>query len=561
MAGIADDHINRLSALATDRISVEAVWQQAADVAAPDAADFTGTAAAQSATSVLGLPVNKSAERSVKLYDATAANAVDRLASGLESVICPQSEYWHTLSIDDWTHDDTPDDAKAWIEKSRNYLFKQRYDADSGWINSIQTCFRRSVVFGNSFQYVDEGWDKRAAIRYRYMPLNECYVAEDAHGTIHTWYRLYTLSAEQAVGQFGSRVHSKIQKAAESATDKDRRFVFLQCVSPRGDYGDSSVTSTQMMYQSQHIDVDNKMVVRTSGYHEFPIIDYRWLAEPGRVYADGLISRCLADIQALQLMAKNELVAGQQAIDPPLLVANAGVMNRPNTNPGAINFGGMDAQGRKMIEPLFTGQRLDFATKVLEAKRLQIKESLYINLFATLVDPHTQSATEALIRNNEKGELLGPAGARFQQSLSRLVDREMGILSRRGMYAPDSKLAPPRSVQGRSVAPTFTSQIDRLRRTKEAEGTIRTLEIMAPLAQIDNEVVDIFDGDAMAKGLAEILGMPQSFVRPREIVAQRRAARQQQVAMAQNAAIAKDLAAAGKQGSDAIAGIKQSGML
>ena len=54
----------------------------------------------------------------------------------------------------------------------------------------------------------------------------------------------------------------------------------------------------------------------------------------------------------------------------------------------------------------------------MEVRRTQVKETLYINLFQTLIKNPEMTATEAMIRNNEKGELLGPAGGKIQAALS-----------------------------------------------------------------------------------------------------------------------------------------------
>src|SRR5262249_51840528 len=154
------------------------------------------------------------------------------------------------------------------------------------------------------------------------------------------------------------------------------------------------------------------------------------------------------------------------------------------------------------------GQRLDFATMVIEAKRHMVKESMYLNLFALLVQNPQMSATEAMIRANEKGELLGPAGARLQQTLSRQVDRELSILIRKGLYERNSPYRVPDRLQGKQITPKMTGPLDRLRHAKETEGTLRLLEAVAPLAQVDPTVVDNFDPDATVQKLREGLGAP-----------------------------------------------------
>ncbi len=554
--GVAQDICKRLSELAVQRQSFERIWRQVRRVAAPETRDID-FGLGGSISGVVNDPIG--ARTSKGIYDTTAVNAVDRLASGIEALIIPQSEKWHGLGVVDLTRDDLDDSEKLWLERQANLLFKVRYDADSGWVPAAQTAIRRCIAFGAGFIWTEEG-DGKALIRYRGLPTFECYIAENHYGVIDTFYRYYTLTARQAVQKFKDRCSAKLKTAANNPADMDRPFRFVHAVQPRADYGNWSRGVRGAEWASMHVEYETKTLVGESGFFEFPVVDFRWLPESGCPWGEGPVMKCLADIQSLNQMAKNEMLAGQQAVDPPLLVANAGVMNRPNTNPGAVNFGGLSMSGQKMIEPLFTGQRLDFATMVLEAKRNQVKDSMYLNLFALLVQNPQMSATEALIRANEKGELLGPAGSRLQQSLSRMIDREMGILIRKGLYDQGSAFQVPRSLQGRDTMAQMTSVLDRMRRTKEAEGALRLLEAAAPLAQIDPTVMDAMEPDETIRGLAEIFGVPRSFIRDKKVVAQLRQQRAEQQAAAQNIAAASEMAKASAQGSQALVNSRDAGL-
>lgn len=557
MSGIVQDVMDRLAQLSALRAGFEAVWDQVDAVAA------THTAPGGFGRVGQGLLPNVpyAADRSKKLYDSTGLNAVDRLASGIEALVIPQSEYWHNLGIVGLKAPKRTKLENQWLQDQRDLLFDVRYDADSGWVNASQSSIRSCISHGSGFFYVEEGFSNHAFVTYQYIPLRECYISTNALGQVDCFYRYYQLTASQALTEFGSQLAPKIKEAAARASDKDKPFMFVQAVSPRGDYGTMRDGVQKSQWRSIHIAVDEKRVCRERGYFEFPVIDFRWLPEGIQNWGEGPVMKCLADIQSLQVMGRNELLAGEQAVRPTLLVANAGVMNRPNATPGANILGGLNAQGQEMVKPLFNGQRLDFATMVIEAKRNMVKDSMYLNLFALLVQNPQMSATEAMIRANEKGELLGPAGSRLQQSLSRMIMREMGILIRKGIYDKGSIYQVPPSLQGKKPVPEMKGPLDRLRHAKETEGTLRLLEAVAPLAQVDPEVVDNFDSDATVAKLREGLGAPVEVLRDPKVRDQRRAARAQQQQLAQAAATAKDMAAAGKQGTDALAGMKSAGVL
>lgn len=545
----ADSVIKRLSELQGIRVAHEAVWQQIAKVAAPDAGDFSYSSLhTKTSTTLFDIP--QAAKRSKDLYDTTAVVGVDRLASIIESLICPQNERWHDLDVLDFSHEESTDEEKRWLERLRNLMFRVRYDSDSGWTASLQTTLRRLAGFGNGFMFVDEGYDDRALIRYRAIPLEEGYAGEDHLGYIDQFYRPYTLTARQALQKFGDKLPEAIKMAATNEPNK--RFSFIHAIGPREDWGRlPGVLGAK--YYSVHVSLEETKVVSTSGFHEFPIIDFRWLPNPGQVYAEGPVQKCLADIQSLNLLAKNELIASQQAVKPPLIMAHAGVMNRPNSNPGAVNFGGMNAQGQRLVDTLFTHQRLDFAAAVRTAKASQVKECLYLNLFQILVQGPQMSATEALIRAQEKGDLLGPAGGRLQQSLSNLIERELGILARKGAFAETSVYRVPPSLQGKALGAQFVSPLDRMRRASEAQGFERTMVLMQPLLAVDPELADHIDGDPAFRGLADVNGMPAKWLRPMDQVIERREQRRAAESAKAQSEVARNYAQAGKLGSEALA--------
>jgi hypothetical protein len=561
----AKEICDRLASLAMQRAERETVWRQVSDIAATDATDFMPGGQIGSIPD-LGIHRANAARRSRNMYDGTAAWAVDRLASGLEGLIMPQSDLWHTLSPNDLfaMNHDISDEGVEWLEKLRDFMFRVRYDAASGWQSAVQTALRRLVAFGNGLIFVEEGHGGRELIRYRHLPISQVYMTEDCYGRLDGALRLYTLTARQARQKvelgIWQKLPAKLAQASERPADADRPFQFIHAIVPRADFGSMAEGVMRAPWASLHISVDDKEVLGESGYWEMPVIDFRWLPEPGRVYGEGPVERVLADIQSLNLMAKNEMIASQQAIDPPLLIARNGVLNRPDTNPGSPIVGGIDAQGREMVKPLQLGQRIDLAQAVIQAKRENLRESLYINLFALMVQTPRMSATESLIRANEKGELLGPAGSRIQESLSRLIQRELGILQRFGLFDQDSVFAPPRSVQGRDIGPKFTSPLDRLRRAKEAEAVIRTLEIVSPMGQVDQGVWDNFDTDETTRTVADVFGMPRRTLKTKEEVSQLREVRQAKQAMAEQLAASQAAAEAAHKAAPALETLHNIGM-
>jgi hypothetical protein len=158
-----------------------------------------------------------------------------------------------------------------------------------------------------------------------------------------------------------------------------------------------------------------------------------------------------------------------------------------------------------------------------------------------------------MIRSNEKGELLGPAGGKIQAALSQMIDRELGILARRGIFRPNSPLVPPQSLRGMPISVKMTSPLDRMRRANEGVGTTQLLNVVLPMVKVQANILDNFDLDKTVRLLREIFGAPAEVIVTETVMAQKRqrSMQMQQAQMALQAGqaggkIAKDASIAGR---------------
>ena len=144
----------------------------------------------------------------------------------------------------------------------------------------------------------------------------------------------------------------------------------------------------------------------------------------------------LPDIKMLNEMSKTVIRAAHKTVDPPLLLHDDGVLGlsrggRPNLDPGALNVGGIDDQGRPKVLPLQTGARPDLGLELMEQRRKVINDAFLVTLFQILVEGPAMTATEVLERAKEKGALLAPTMGRQQsEALGPMIERELDILAR-----------------------------------------------------------------------------------------------------------------------------------
>jgi hypothetical protein len=215
----------------------------------------------------------------------------------------------------------------------------------------------------------------------------------------------------------------------------------------------------------------------------------------------------LPDIKMVNEMEKTMLRAGHMAVDPPLLLFEDGALQAFQMRPRALNYGGVDEQGRQLVKPLETGAKLPWAIDMTDAKRGLINDAFLVSLFQILVENPQMTATEALLRAQEKGQLLAPTMGRQQSEfLGTVITRELDILGNIPGALPEM---PPELVDaGGFVEVDYTSPLSRLMRAEDGVAILRTIEQLTPIAQLNPDVLDIFDFDTMPKELAEINGVP-----------------------------------------------------
>ena len=74
----------------------------------------------------------------------------------------------------------------------------------------------------------------------------------------------------------------------------------------------------------------------------------------------------------------------------------------------------------------------------------------------------------------------------------------------------------------------YVSPLSRAMKAEEGVGILRTLEMVQPIAAVDQSVMDNFDFDAITRILADTIGAPQKILRRQDDIDGMRQQRQQQ---------------------------------
>jgi hypothetical protein len=530
---VADDLLRNHAGFVNDRAVFESHWREIEDFVS-----YKGKYFGQQTLT----PGAKSTQR---IFDVTAPLACDRFAAACESMITPRTQRWHGLAPADPAAREIKA-IKDYCEEATDILFAARYAPEANFASQQHEAYWQIGAYGTGCVFVDDVLGR--SLLYRAIHLAEIYFGEDAAGRIDTVHRAFRPTLRQIAQRFGAEALPKKWRDRLEKNPEDRTEV-LHCVKPNDERMMGRADYRGMALSSYYVMVDGRAVLEQRGYRTMPYCIGRYSTSPREAYGRGPGVLTLPEIKMLNEMRKSILRAAQKTVDPPLLLPEDGLMHAFDLRAGALNYGGVNERGEQLVHPLQTGARLDIGEEMLEQARTVVNDAFLVTLFQILVEAPQMTATEALLRAQEKGQLLAPTMGRVQgEMVGQEIERELDILAAAGRLPP----MPEELLEaGGLVEIEYVSPLNRLQKAEDAVGILRTLEALAPLAEVDPTVIDVLDPEQAARIMADRNGMPSKALRSSKRVKAIREGRAEQQEMQSllaaapvAASTAKDLAAA-----------------
>ena len=502
----------RVDALASDRGTWEVNWQEILDYVMPRKADVVTLR-------------TKGEKRTEVLFDSTAITANNLLAASLQGTLTSPSLPWFSIKLRDEEINENRD-VQLWLEDTA----RRMYDTfnETNFNTEVHEMYLDLCSIGTGALFVEEGnkgYDIDG-IHFNCLHIAEYYIQENINGKVDTLYRKYKLTARQAVQEFGEKnVGEKILTAAKEKPDQ--KFNFIHAVEPTEDYKRATGKSlTKLPYHSCHVCEEDKMVVRTGGYNEFPYLVPRWSKATGEIFGRSPSYNALPDIKTLNKAVEIGLKAWAKAIDPPLLVQDDGVIGRVRTTPAGITVVRNDGA----VKPLQIGSNWQITDLKENQLRTAIRQAFYSDQLQLQEGPQ-MTATEVQVRYELMQRLLGPTLGRFQSEfLNPLIERVFGIMYRAGALLPE-----PSVVRGSKIDVEYVGPLARSQRMEEAVAIERLYQLAMNIAQVDPAIMDNIDHDEAVRLRGKLLGVPKTVLRGKDQVNEMRNARAEQQQMAQMA--------------------------
>jgi len=491
-------HIKRNASLVSDRGSFDSHWQEIGELIYPEHANFTY------------IP-SVGAKRTSKVYDSIPIHANQLLSSGLFSLLTSSASPWfHILPMD--LRKSAIREVSIYLETISKIMYHEINSPLAGFSTAIHEEYMEYGAFGNLTMLVEESL-KTNSLHFVSLPLYECYYVENAEGIVDTLYRKYTRTVEFLMNKFGVENLSLKTQELVANNKLDAKVNCIHIVIPRDTANHLSPKSTDLPYASLYIETDTKHLIKEGGFHELPFMAARFRKSSHEVYGRGPGSTALPDVKMLMRVAQVTIRAAQKSVDPPIILPDSGFLRPLRTTPGGLNY---YLRGRvntkRDIDILPTGNP-GLGIEYSELLHKKIREVFFVDQLQLHSGPQ-MTATEVMQRTEEKLRLLGPLLGRIQtELLGPMIGRVYGLLRRAGKL-PEL----PGVLEGVPLKIIYTSPIARAQEQVEANGLMRALGVLEPLMKYNSSLVDIFDTDAMGRGVFEMFSVNQKYLKDQKIV-------------------------------------------
>lgn len=473
------------------------------------------------------------------IFDGTPMQAARALANALGAMVRPEGENWHRIrAVEDV---DDSDEAAGWFADTDERMRDAFENPKSRMRQSLGEADSDLVVFGTGVVFTGEG---DSNLLFQTLHLKDALPIFGESGNAEGMLRDRRFTVRQAIARFGLEKLSDTIRQQKENNKLDEYVNFLHAVIPRNDGNKDANFAKNLPWADMWIELDEKKLVSSGGFHEFPFAVPRWDTSSGEEYgrSPGMIA--LPDSNTAQAMQSTLLVAGQRAADPPLAVPDDSTFDAPNTYPGGLAYYDLEsarAVGRIPIVPLDSGGNIPLTREMQDDNRNQIWNAFFRNILRLPVDGPQMTATEIVARKEEFIREIGPVFGRLETDYTApIVERAFKIMLRAGALAPI-----PEVLQGRGVRFEYQSPIKRLRQQVEAAAARAWAEEMIFLGELKPEALDLINVDALGRFSAKAQGLPHDIVNGEEEVArlrQERAQAQAQAAQAEQLQAGVDVA-------------------
>jgi hypothetical protein len=274
-------------------------------------------------------------------------------------------------------------------------------------------------------------------------------------------------------------------------------------------------------YHTAYIDLTNLAIMeepQEMSYSQYLCVRSAVFPSSDDPYGFSPCMSVLPSIKELNSLQFNYLkqtdLAGQ-----PTLLTNSDIIDATKVSAnGTVVEGGIDDEGRPMVQALRTYGEMPAMDYQIQQLQEKIRQALFVNYLASFSPTQSRSATDAMIKANEKANLVAPAGDRIaRELLLPMIEAEIKIYG-------DMNMLPPMPEEIRNMYTQFDIILDspllKGQRMDSANSAVTLVQYISQFAAIDPSVASTINAEKMIRYLQETMNVPMDVMNsPEEIKA------------------------------------------
>ena len=489
------------------------------------------------------------------IFDDTAGRACQTFMAAFLGALWPKGA--ETIKLTRPRNIPDTKEVKEYYETITDIATRYMDRPETGLTIAWQEFMLDQAAFGTSGMAIFENPDNEPQLPFycRAYDIRTLAFLEGRNGFVDTIFLTEEKTVRQVVEEYGIDVVSEKTREKYNENKWLEKVKVVQAIMPRGalERNPDLAGSKDMPYASYHLEYNERLILKESGYPEKPIFVTRFSKATGETYGRSPAMMVLPSILQLNIMAEALDLTAEQMLDPTLLLRDGALFGSAvlDRSPGATNIINSTGPlaGNKPVETLYDGKELQFPLILMDQLRNNVEKGFYIDRLVNLGEnTQRRTATEVELLHGLHGESVSPLYARQQlEAITPCVSRMLNILFQRGYLGVERGSALEREVAARGIEViympeavadaikkgrdaydvTFISPAWRIMNSEKYRALLAVTNELTQLAPIKPEVIDNIDMDELILAFVRHSGAPDMITRAKKMVEEIRKAREQ----------------------------------
>ena len=473
------------------------------------------------------------------INDSTASRALQAMTSAVMGSLWKTGG--RTFRLKQPEYISQSDTHKKYYEAINKAISKYMETEKAGFELAFQETLNEEAAFGTGAFGVFQG-DYVTPLIFKCWSLQSLRIAQSKDEFVDTLYFDEKPTVEQVVNTYGldkvSEATAKKYKEEKSRLDK---VLICIAIEPRTteDKKDAPQAGNKAMpFASYHFEVDNKHMLKESGYTELPSKVSRWYRLANETYGRSPAMDALPAICQLNALKEAYTVGVEKKVEPPLFTLDDGSLGASTVDTSAGGLSVFNMSGRMNGQPpigvIFDVGELQSVVVAIEGFRTEIMQHFLIDKLYDLNNKTRMTLGEAEIRYDIRSDALSSVYSRiFNEQLTPAIERSVNILFEMGlmgvseedvtrqkmllMNGIDPIIIPP-EVQEAIVAGKnlydieYISPAAQLLRASEKAGVTETINGILALTNVNPEAFEYLDVAQAIEAIRDLSGAPSKIL-------------------------------------------------